>query len=510
MTFSEKLTFLLNLSGTSNAELARAANIDPSQVSRLKNGTRNTPKRIRTIEMMAEHFAAQCISDYQRATLARTLGNRTLLVDRSVPYTADVICGWLRSKVSDSSSRLDSFMRNFEEYSDSPGSVRSLAGPSNAAKESIVYSYFGNEGRRNALNDVIDYLDTCGTPCEVYIAADENLDWLIQDRQFGERMMSAMVELIHKGFTICRIVSTQRDSVAAIEALERWMPVYMSGAMTAYHYPRLRDGLYRRFAVTVPGTLTLSSHTLGDSHECGASFISYDRRIVEEDERFFRSYLEKCDPLARPYIYDKDPARFAQHLLDFHSIGVDTMSKWMGLSCSAVPPFIIDELEKLCTSPASREVIRLFRSTQQIFEKNLDAGYRCVEVVRLFSAEQVLRGETHLTLSLLLPEHTRCYTPEEYCRHLQYLLSLLEKYSNYYMVVDEGDMPDCEMHVKENQSALLVRTTSPFTLFSITEHNTVSCAREYITLSATSYSSSLVIQRRHAIEKIRAIISALS
>lgn len=509
MTFSEKLSFLLNLSGTSNAELARAANIDPSQVSRLKNGTRNTPKRIHTIEMMAEHFATRCVSDYQRTSLAQTLGNHNLLSDRSVPYTADAICGWLRSKVSDSSSRLDNFMRSFEGYNDSAAEQTPVS-PSHAAVESHIYSYFGNEGRCCALMDIIDYLNHYGTPCEVYIASDENLNWLVQDRQFSERLIRAMVDLIRKGYTICRIVPTQRDSVEAIESLERWMPVYMSGAMTTYHYPRLRDGLYRRFMVTVPGILTLSSNTLGNSHECGASYISYDQRTIDEDVRYFRNYLDRCVPLARPYIYGHDPVRFSQHLLDFHSIEADTMSKWMGLSCSAVPPFVIDELEKLCSDPISKEVIRLFRSTQRSFERNLDLGYRCVEVIRLFSAEQVLSGDTHLTLSLLLPGHTRSYTVDEYRRHLQYLLSLTEKYSNYYIVIDEGDMPDCELHMKEGQSALLVRTAKPFTLFSITEHNTVSCAKEYITLQATRYGSSLVIQRRHAIEKIRAIITALS
>ncbi len=510
MTFSEKLNFLLNLSGSSNAELARAADIDPSQVSRLKNGTRNIPKRIHTIELMAEHFASKCVSDYQRGALSETLGDLSLVSDRSIPHTSDAICSWLRTKKSDSSTRLDSFMRSLEHYTTTSSPEQTLGGPTHTAMESRVHCYFGNEGRRNAVVDIVEYLNTYGTPCEVLIISDENLDWLAQDRQFGERMVNAMADLAKKGFTACRIVATQRDSVSAIESLERWMPIYMSGALTSYHYPRLRDGLYRRFVITAPGNFTLSSISLGDTHECSSTYISYDLRTIDDDVCFFRRYLEKCVPLAKPYIYDRDPVRFSQHLLEFHSIEADGMSKWMGMSCSSVPTFIIDELEKLHPDHTSKEVIRIFRETQRTFERNLDLGYRFVEIVRLFSAEQVLSGDTHLTLSLLLPNCSRSYTKDEYLRHLEYLLSLTEKYSNYYIVIDEGDMADCEMHVKENNSALLVRTAQPFTLFSINEPNTVSSAKEYVSLHATSYSASLVIQRRHAVEKIRAIIRALS
>ncbi len=509
MTFSEKLTFLLDLSGSSNAELARAAKIDPSQVSRLKNGTRNTPKRIHTIELMAEHFAERCTSEYQRATLAETLGDRSLINDRSLPHTVDALCRWLRTKQSDSSTRLDSFMRNFEGYSSPRHTDRYKIHTESNVSEMRSCCHFGNEGRRNALVQIVDYLTNYGTPCEVSIISDENLDWLSQDRNFSEWLISAMVKLTETGYSVRRIVSSLRDSVSAIEALERWMPLYMSGSLTSYHYPRLRDGLYRHFLVVAPGNLALTSCSIGDQHKCSASYISYDQRTIEDEMRFFNAYLEKCIPLAEPYIYDRDPILFSRHLLDFHSIESDGMSKWLGMSCTTVPDSIIDVLETTYKDERSSEILHVFRTIQKTFELNLASGCRFVEIIRPFSAQQVTDGSARLSPSLLLPESSLCYTPELYRDHLLHILELATKYSNYFVVVDDGDMSECEMHVKEGQSALLVRTTPPFTMFNITEPNTVSSVSEYIMLQATRYGSSLVIQRRHAIEKLRALIASL-
>ena len=93
--------------------------------------------------------------------------------------------------------------------------------------------------------------------------------------------------------------------------------------------------------------------------------------------------------------------------------------------------------------------------------------------------------------------------------HIRRILSLLEKYPDYYVIVDEGDMTDCELHIKEDKATLLVRTSLPFTIFNVTESNTIAASREYFMMYATMYGSSLVIQRRHTIEKLNALYDAL-
>lgn len=49
MTFAEKLVFLMELTATSNKQLAEAVNVDPSLISRLRNARRDAPKNLTSI-----------------------------------------------------------------------------------------------------------------------------------------------------------------------------------------------------------------------------------------------------------------------------------------------------------------------------------------------------------------------------------------------------------------------------------------------------------------------------
>lgn len=57
MDFSSKLNFLMNITQTSNKELAKSIYVDPSLISHLKSGNRKRPHNHQHIVNMAEFFA---------------------------------------------------------------------------------------------------------------------------------------------------------------------------------------------------------------------------------------------------------------------------------------------------------------------------------------------------------------------------------------------------------------------------------------------------------------------
>ena len=73
MKFSNKLNFLMNITNTSNKELAEGISVDRSLVSLLRTGKRKTPRNHDHILHMASFFARRCLADFQFYALAEML-----------------------------------------------------------------------------------------------------------------------------------------------------------------------------------------------------------------------------------------------------------------------------------------------------------------------------------------------------------------------------------------------------------------------------------------------------
>ena len=73
MQFSNKLNFLMNITNTSNKELAEGISVDRSLISLLRSGKRKTPRNHDHIRNMASFFARRCSADFQFHALAEML-----------------------------------------------------------------------------------------------------------------------------------------------------------------------------------------------------------------------------------------------------------------------------------------------------------------------------------------------------------------------------------------------------------------------------------------------------
>ena len=60
MQFSNKLNFLMNITNTSNKELAEGIAVDRSLISLLRSGKRKTPHNHEHVMHMANFFARRC------------------------------------------------------------------------------------------------------------------------------------------------------------------------------------------------------------------------------------------------------------------------------------------------------------------------------------------------------------------------------------------------------------------------------------------------------------------
>ena len=95
MLFSDKLIFLMDLTGTSNLALAKEIGTNPAQISLMRTGQRGAPQKAGRLRAMAEYFAKKSTTAYHRAALAETLERQQLKLTLEPYELADEIYIWL-------------------------------------------------------------------------------------------------------------------------------------------------------------------------------------------------------------------------------------------------------------------------------------------------------------------------------------------------------------------------------------------------------------------------------
>ena len=92
--FYEKLIFVMNLTQTTNRELAMAAQVDPSIISRFRSGKRGIPRNLEPLRSMADFLAERCTGEYQRRALSEMAGVRRIIMDKKDQLAEFLFC-WL-------------------------------------------------------------------------------------------------------------------------------------------------------------------------------------------------------------------------------------------------------------------------------------------------------------------------------------------------------------------------------------------------------------------------------
>ena len=96
MQFSNKLNFLMNITNTSNKELAEGISVDRSLISLLRSGKRKTPRNHDHIRNMASFFARRCSADFQFHALAEMLEKPELRSHMPTETLVGYLYQWMR------------------------------------------------------------------------------------------------------------------------------------------------------------------------------------------------------------------------------------------------------------------------------------------------------------------------------------------------------------------------------------------------------------------------------
>jgi len=478
MQFFEKLDFLMNVTNTSNSALALNIKLDPSHISRLRRGERSALKNENCIGAMAAYFSRHCEQEYQQKAIAEALDLGALPNDEG--RLSDCIAKWLITGSKSGTDTVESFLSGLSKIKSrqTVSVLGSTGGAGTDRKKGDTAVFFGIEGKRQAVIEFLSDAIAAGRPQTLLLFSDEATDWMAEARDFALQWSCLMSQFLTKGGRIKIIHTVSRDLDEMLSAISQWMPLYMSGSIEPYYYPKKRDGVFKRTLFIAPNVSAVVSTSVGGTADKAANVLLRDPVAIASYEREFREYLGLCRPLMRIFT-PKDEKAYFDSLHAFEKEQSDSIIKTVSLSLLTMP-------EDLFLSIMSRQegVSEAFLDNQKkrvsLFEKNLSA-HSFTEIITLPDIDTVTAGGIRVALSDMLISGKVFYTAEEFIRHLEHIVKLLGKYKSFHVSLSGSTDDESYMvYVKEDIGAIVAKTTPPPTILVIGENNLKAAFWDYL------------------------------
>ena len=181
MQFYNKLNFLMNITNTSNKELAEGIAVDRSLISLLRRGRRKMPRNHDHIHHMADYFARHCSADFQFHALAEIMGKPEL--QHGIP--TDVLSEKLYNWMCGDAPMIEHIFENITQTPVAAHTIQEQV-PSqlSAPTDGETQFFYGSEGMRASLRHIFRIVQQINQPCTIYLVSDLNMEWLFENYHF--------------------------------------------------------------------------------------------------------------------------------------------------------------------------------------------------------------------------------------------------------------------------------------------------------------------------------------
>lgn len=477
MQFCEKLDFLMNLTKTTNSALSLYISLDASYVSRLRSGKRRPAQKVIFAEKMAAFFARRCTEEYRRRALFDRMQISPCSCDEAA--LSGLILQWL-VKEKGPMETVEEFLSGFSSIR--PGVALPAGREPDGAEIPLPTAelsvYYGVEGKRRAVLYFLNEVLAQSKPQTLLLFSDEPTEWMTGDREFAAEWAVLMLRVLAKGNRIRIIHTVSRVLDEMLNAIAQWMPLYMSGNIEPYYYPKKRDGIFRRTLFIAPDTAAIISSSIGKMDDRAANILFRNKMAVESYAEEFRQYFSLCRPLMRIFT-EKDQDSYFNTLLEFERKQRDSMIRTESISILTMPESVASSIDARMER-AGPGFFEHRKERMKYFEKNIRTN-SFTEIIYLPDAASVQTVGVKVASSDMMRSGAVYYTPEEYVRHVEHLAHLIRTYENFHVCLTEKPPEDSYMvYAREDLGAVVAKISKPSVILDIEESNMTAAFWDYL------------------------------
>ena len=470
MNFHEKLTLLMHLYSLPNNKLAKALSVDPSLVSRWKSGARELPQKSEYVMDIARYFTYHC---QDVTSLCEILDIRKERAVSSKEILLQALWKWLSDEKSPTADLANRFIAelNQNKISKLPPFNPEHLNQYNAGIRLSVDAYRGNEGKRYAVLRFLEEVISCKKKSTLLLYSDEPMDWIIEDSNFSLLWAQLLIEVIKAGHRIVIIHTVTRNIKELLVAIERWMPLYMSGSIEPYYYPGYSESIFKRSLFVAPGIAGISSNTISPS-ETSEQLFHKDPSMLTVLEQEFNAYLRVCRPLMQI---------FTKSSFDEFQLLLDELESQRGdvVNFSQIPSFMCLSQKNLkthlkqstLTGDQIQQILLCHQRRVEHFLNNMESHKHC-EWLELPSPEEFNRSETfYKNESEPLFQIAHFYTKSLFIDYVEDTLNLLKNNKHFHLNLASGQIPEgINLVVKKEIGVIISKAYENNTLFFVFNH----------------------------------------
>lgn len=469
MNFNEKLDFLMNITKTKNSDLAMYTSLDSSYISRLRRGKRNLSKNENFVMPMAEYFVKNIKEEYQRKSIFDLVLRSGFIVKKDLSDT-EIIYKWLKDEKEDESKVVEGFIDNFSNFKFKKTNTWENIESKTKTDTKNIDIYPGIQGKRKGVLDFLSLVLQKDKAQTLLLFSDEDLDWLAGDEPFRNKWKEYMDQVILKGNKIIIIHELSRNLYEMLTSIKEWMPLYMTGAIEPYYYPKKRDGIFKRTIFAAPNTAALTSTTVGNMENNTVNYLIQDEDSLKSLGTEFKNYLNLCKPLVK--IFDgRNRIQYLQTLGEFENEEGNSILNPNAISIRTLPIKTAEKIMIRNNYGEKNQTLEYAKRRNKLFEENI-RKWEFTDIVTLPNIKDVVNDNVIINFSNLLGIPPVTYKKDELIDHLENILRLSKKYENYNLIVNpEKSDKELSLYCKEDVGVIASKKEPPFMIFAINESN---------------------------------------
>lgn len=445
--FGERLDRTMTLLELSNTKLAALLSIDVSLISRWRCGIHSPHRNKQLSERLSAVLLERAEKSEQTSELAALCGVPAAELD------ASAVALWLLDVSNEDGTVLAQALAHSLDNL-APGQGLSPDAPEIPPIETVS-CYWGTEGLRSA---VVRFLtDAAQRGGELLLYSDEPMEWMTQDRAYFALWASLMAKCVQSGVRIKIIHNVDRVSSEMIDAIKGWFPLYISGMIEPYVFPRARN---TRFCHTVflrtGGACIRAFFPVGSGNGRWYDYIT-DAPHLDALKREYGAMLASATPFLKTYT--------AAMGAEFRTLRVEKGGPRDYL-LTVLPVFTMPDglltriLDRTALAEDRRaEVLNACRALRRRFLELLQS-----ESVRLLLCPPV-EGARRVNFSLDLLDLSVEYTEEEYAEHLAAVRTLVQTERSFHLtLLPAAPFRDIQI-ITLGDAVALLRSSEPHTAF---------------------------------------------